>query len=140
MNQPKETVLVINGDIRTDVDFRSMLAFHREHSAQLTVAIHKHDIEVPYGVIESEGAFVRSITEKPTLNMFVNAGIYLLEPSVYRFIPRDKPCDMTDVIRRLVSEGLPVVSFPIREYWIDIGQHTDYLQAQEDFQGEAASS
>ena len=131
MEEPKETVLVINGDILTQVDFRAMRDYHQEHSADLTVAVQQYDLQVPYGIVECEGAAIQSISEKPVLKFFVNAGIYLLEPSVYSFIPHDERYDMTDLIQRLLSEGRSVVAFPIREYWSDIGQHSDYEQAQE---------
>lgn len=131
MGVPDETVLVINGDILTRVDFQAMLAFHGAQGADLTVGVRQYDMRVPFGVIECEGVTVRRLTEKPQLNFFVNAGIYLLEPSVYRFLPSGQPCDMTDLVQRLLDQGRPVVSFPIREYWLDIGQPADYEQAQE---------
>jgi dTDP-glucose pyrophosphorylase len=131
MEPPQETVLVINGDILTQVDFRAMLAYHHEHHADLTVAVQQHDLQVPYGIIECEGTFVRRLSEKPTLKFLVNAGIYLLEPTVYRFIPNGERYDMTDLIQRLLNEGCQVVAFPIREYWMDIGQHADYQQVKD---------
>ena len=66
------------------------------------------------------------------MSHLVNAGIYLLEPSVHRFIPAGERIDMTDLIERLLAEGLCVVSFPIVEYWLDIGRHADYERAQQD--------
>jgi len=128
---PNETTLVINGDILTQVDFRSMLIYHREHQAALTVAVRQYDLTVPYGVVECEGWMVRGLSEKPVLSFLVNAGIYLLEPAVYRFIPNGQRFDMTDLIHLLLHEGSPVVSFPVREYWLDIGHHADYEQAKE---------
>lgn len=132
MDRLQETLLVINGDILTQVDFRTMLKFHREHHADLTVAVRQYDLRVPYGVVECEGVSVRRLAEKPSLNFFVNAGIYLLEPSVHRYIPNGERFDMTDLIQRLLDAGRPVVSFPIWEYWLDIGKPADYKQAQED--------
>lgn len=131
MEQPASTMLVINGDILTGLDVRRILSFHREQHADLTVAVRQYDIQVPYGVVDCEGASVRKLTEKPVVNFYVNAGIYLLEPTVYRFIPEGEPFDMTDLIQRLLDAGCPVCSFPIREYWLDIGQHSDYEKAQE---------
>ena len=128
---PQETTLVINGDILTQVDFRAMLLYHREHQAELTVAVRHYEIKVPYGVIECDGPVVRGVSEKPVMGFFVNAGIYLLEPTVYRLIPTGRRFDMTDLIQRVLQEGRPVVSFPVREYWLDIGQREDYEQAQE---------
>ena len=135
IERPKETTLVINGDILTQVDFRAMLNFHREHHADLTVAVHRWDFQVPYGVVECDGATVRGLAEKPQLKFFVNAGIYLLEPVTYQHIPSGEPYDMTDLIARLLERSRPVVAFPIREYWIDIGEHADYQQAQQDMLG-----
>lgn len=132
MEAPGEPLLVINGDILTRVDFRAMLAYHRRHHADLTVAVRQYDLQVPYGVLECKGPHVRQLREKPSLRFLVNAGIYLLEPVVYHYIPSEKRFDMTDLIQRLLKDGRPVVSFPIVEYWLDIGQHADYAQAQED--------
>jgi dTDP-glucose pyrophosphorylase len=132
LKKPDAPLLVINGDILTQVNFRAMLDYHREHKADLTVAVRKYDLNVPYGVIENNGAFVRGLVEKPTHSFFVNAGIYLLEPSIHDLIPNGQRFDMTDLIQRLLDEQRPVASFPIVEYWLDIGQPADYDQAQED--------
>ena len=127
-----EPLLVINGDILTRIDFRAMLAFHQELDATMTVAVRKYDLNVPYGVTEVDGAYVRRIDEKPLLSFFVNAGIYLLEPEVQKYIPKNERFEMTDLIKRVIDAGKPVVSFPVLEYWLDIGQHGDFAQAQED--------
>ena len=132
MEPPKETLLVINGDILTKVDFRSMVTYHREHGGDLTVGVRHYEIKVPYGVIECEESMVCGVSEKPVLGFFVNAGIYLLEPIVHRFIPNGQPLDMPDLIRYLLNAGRQVVSFPVREYWMDIGQHADYQHVQEE--------
>src|SRR3989338_5207793 len=127
----KGPLLVVNGDILTEVNFRAMLAYHEEHQAVLTVAVHKYDIEVPYGVVESDGPFVRSLVEKPSKSFFVNAGIYFLEPAARRYIPVGQRFEMTDLIQRLLLEGQPVVNFPILESWLDIGRQAAYGRAQE---------
>ena len=129
-----DPLLVINGDILTAVDFRAMLDFHRQHGADLTMAVRQYDLRVPYGVVEADGWRVRAVREKPVLGFFVNAGIYLLEPTVARSVPNGQRLDMTDLIARLIADGRPVVSFPVVEYWLDIGQHADYEQAQRDVQ------
>jgi dTDP-glucose pyrophosphorylase/CBS domain-containing protein len=132
IEQTNEPFLVINGDILTRVDYRAMHAYHREHRADLTVAVRPFKMTVPYGVVESSGGNVTALREKPEVDFLVNAGIYLLEPSVYDFIVRAERCDMTDVIERLLQAGRTVSSFLIHEYWLDIGKHDDYLRAQED--------
>jgi NDP-sugar pyrophosphorylase family protein len=83
-------------------------------------------------VIDSDGVFTRGLTEKPQVNFFVNAGIYLIEPDAYQFIADRERLDMPDLIRRLIDANQVVVNFPVLEYWIDIGAPHDYLQAQED--------
>ena len=99
----------------------------------MTVAVCRYDVQVPYGVIECDGPLVRRVTEKPSFNLFVNAGIYLIEPSVHAYIPNGgERFDMTDLIQRLLDAGRPVATFPIREYWLDIGERADYERAQTD--------
>ena len=129
-----EPLLVINGDILTRVDFRAMLDFHREQQADMTVAVRQYEFYVPYGVVESDGVAITGISEKPVVRHFINAGIYLLNPEVCLFIPNDQTYDMPDLISRLVAEGRRVVSFPVREYWLDIGQVEDYQKALADIE------
>jgi NDP-sugar pyrophosphorylase family protein len=127
-----EPILVINGDIVTQVNFRAMLDFHRVHAADMTVAVRPFEIKVPYGVIAVSDVMVTGISEKPVIRSFVNAGIYLVNSDVRRVIANGERCDMTDIISRLLAAGRRVVSFPLREYWIDIGQADDYAQAVAD--------
>jgi NDP-sugar pyrophosphorylase family protein len=109
-----------------------MLNFHRKHNALLTVGVRKYDVEVPFGVVELDEVHINRIQEKPSFSFFINAGTYLLEPEVCDFIPPGRRFDMTELIQRLIEAGKVVVSFPITEYWLDIGRHEDYAQAQED--------
>jgi NDP-sugar pyrophosphorylase family protein len=132
ISKPNETVLVINGDILTQVDFRAMWIYHRENSADMTVAVRRYDVYVPYGVIECEDARVIKLNEKPEVHFLVNAGIYLLEPDVFDFIPNGHSFNMTELIQWLIDAKRCVVSFPIHEYWLDIGKHEDYDRAQTD--------
>ena len=132
LEESDEPLLVINGDILTRVDFRAMHNFHREHNADLTVAVRLYEMRVPYGVVDTDGVAVRGISEKPLLKQFINAGIYLLSPTVKRMIPNGQPYDIPDLIQLLLKEGRTVVSFPIREYWLDIGEAGQYDQAQAD--------
>jgi len=142
IEEAPEALLVINGDILTDTDFKAMLEFHQEHTASLTIAVRKYDFSVPYGVVEIDGEVgVQKLVEKPTFSVFVNAGIYLLAPEVRPFIPRDgKRLDMTDLIAILLERKQRVISFPLHEYWLDIGQPDHYVQAQEDIRKMRAHS
>ncbi len=133
MGAGTEPLLVINGDILTDVDIRAMLHFHREHHSDLTVGVRQYDIEVPFGVVETNGsAKVTAITEKPVLRHFINAGIYLVDPAVCRLVPQNRHFDMPDLIRGVIGSGGTVISFPVREYWLDIGQIEQYQKAAAD--------
>lgn len=134
IERPTEPLLVINGDILTDVDFRVLHCYHEKHQAMMTVAVRRYEVSVPYGVVECDGPNIRALREKPQLGFFVNAGIYLLEPEVYQYIPQNQHLHMTELIEALVSAGQTVVSYPVREYWLDIGQHADYQTAQADAQ------
>ena len=132
IEKPTHTSLVINGDILTQLDFRTMLSFHRDHDADMTVGVRKYEFQVPYGVAEMDGVKITDFTEKPEHLHFINAGIYLLEPRVFDYIPQDDHFHMTDLINRLIGEKRSVIGFPIREYWLDIGRLDDYQQAVED--------
>ncbi|HET6403738.1 MAG TPA: nucleotidyltransferase family protein [Candidatus Thermoplasmatota archaeon] len=132
--------LVINGDILTRVDFRAMLAFHEEQKADLTVGVRQYELQVPYGIIHSRGAVVERIEEKPRLSFFVNAGIYLLSPSAHAEITPGERLDMPDLIGRLIAKGRTVASFPVHEYWLDIGRLSDYEQAQRDVESWRSTS
>ena len=132
LEKSTETLLVINGDILTNINYTAMRQYHKTHHADLTVAVRQYEIDVPYGVIDCTGAKVIAVNEKPNYSFLVNAGIYLIEPKVLSAIPDDKQFDMTNLIEHLLNNNANVVSFPIREYWLDVGQIDDYDQAQED--------
>lgn len=128
--------LVMNGDILTSINYRSMWNYHRKQNAMLTVATRKYEVKVPYGVVNHNEMSVTGLVEKPTFGFFVNAGIYLLEPYALQQIPQDMESGtqfhMTDLIQRLIDQNRKVVTFPLHEYWLDIGQIDDYQQAQID--------
>ncbi len=130
MEASDEPLLVINGDIVTNVDLRAMLDFHREHRADMTVAVRQEAFTIPYGVVEMDGVELVGISEKPTDRHMINAGIYLLSAGVCRQVPVGRHYDMTDLIQDLIQKKLTIIGFPIQEYWIDIGQPEDYEKAQ----------
>jgi len=132
LRQFDATMLVINGDILTGAPFGAMLDFHRSYHADLTIGVRKYEVQVPFGVVECEDVHVKELEEKPSLSFFINAGTYLIEPSVCDFIPAGQRFDMTELINKLIEAGRIVVSFPIMEYWLDMGRHEDYAKAQQD--------
>ena len=135
LEETDKPLLVINGDILTKVDFRAMLEFHCEQKADMTVAVRSYEFHLQYGVVETEGAVITGITEKPVLRHFINAGIYLLNPQLCQYLPAGQKYDMPDLIQLVLSDGKRVVSFPVHEYWLDIGQAEDYQRAQADSAG-----
>ena len=132
MKKPTCPFVVINGDILTGLSFEMMHDFHRKNRAEITVGVRKYEVKVPFGIVECDDVRVTHLKEKPSLSFFVNAGIYLMEPSICDYIPEKQYFNMTDLIQELLNLGKPVASFPIMEYWLDVGQHADYRQAQED--------
>ena len=98
----------------------------------MTVAVRAQDFRVPYGVVETDGIDITTIVEKPVVRHFINAGIYLLNPEVCRYVPTGQSYDMPDLIGKLLADGRRVVSFPVHEYWRDIGQIEDYRRADDD--------
>jgi dTDP-glucose pyrophosphorylase/CBS domain-containing protein len=132
MKRADGPILVLNGDILTGVSLEEMLVFHRRYGAELTMGVRRYEVKVPFGVVECDDVRVTDLQEKPSLNFLINAGLYLLEPSAFDCIPEGQRFDMTDLIRTLLDAGRPVVSFPIIEYWLDVGRHEDYIRAQED--------
>jgi dTDP-glucose pyrophosphorylase len=129
---PEKAFLVLNGDVLTQANFRAMLDFHRLEANRITVAIKEEKVTVPYGVVQLDSTRVIGMKEKPNYQFFVNAGIYVLDPGVISQLERDQPCDMTDLIDRLLKGNERVGSFPVHEYWRDVGQHEDFRVAQDE--------
>ncbi len=132
---PDEPLLVVNGDLLTNVNLDQLMDYHGEHSAAATMGVREYDIEVPFGVVDIEGSQVIGIEEKPVHRFFVNAGIYVLDSSVLGLIPAQNQIDMPDLFKTIIDRGLRTAAFPIREYWLDIGHIGDYERANKDAPG-----
>jgi dTDP-glucose pyrophosphorylase len=128
-----EPFFVMNGDILTNIDFEKMLDFHHKSNAKATMCVRKYEIEVPYGVVNLNDEEITSITEKPIHNFFVNAGIYLLEPDCISLIPKNMFYDMPTLFEQLILNNEKTVSFPLKEYWLDIGRLEDLRKANLDY-------
>jgi len=125
--------LVMNGDLLTAVNFNKMIAYHRASESLATMCVRDYRVPIPFGVVELDGNRVSAIVEKPVKTYFVNAGIYVLEPEILSRVPRGQYLDMTTLLDRIMAEGGSVSSFPIHEYWLDIGRFDDLQQAQNEF-------
>jgi dTDP-glucose pyrophosphorylase len=131
---PDQPVIVMNGDILTSVNFRHLLDFHTSHNSGATVCVRPYDFQVPYGVVEVENQTVLEIIEKPVHQFFVNGGIYVLEPGVLKEIPHDQFFDMPELLDKLIAKQIQTTAFPLREYWLDVGQHEEFERAQSEFE------
>jgi len=130
---PKESIVVCNGDVMTKLNLKSLMEFHAEHKFAATIAVQKYGLQVPYGVIEHRGHEIIGITEKPTHEFYVNAGIYVLEPECLNYIPHNHFFDMPDLFVRLIGDGKHPAAFPVLEHWIDVGKVADLEQARKKY-------
>ncbi len=125
--------LVINADLLTNVSLSSLMHFHNEEGNTVTVGVRKYCLQVPYGVVELDGTRVERLSEKPAFDFYVNAGLYAVDPAAVALLPADQErFEMTDLIEATAASGKRVGGFPIREFWLDIGQLADYERANED--------
>ncbi len=131
--KPKETFIVMNGDILTKVNFHKLLEQHTEQKSEGTMCVREYDFQVPYGVVQVDEHQITRIEEKPVHRFFVNAGIYVLEPSSLELIPENVSFDMPELFKILLKKQRNATVFPIREYWMDVGQKEDFHKANGEF-------
>jgi len=130
----EDPFFVINGDLLTKVNFDQFLEFHYEKAAVATMGVRDYDFQIPYGVVNVKGHIFLGVEEKPIERFFVNAGIYLLNPSVLGVIEPERPLSMIELFELLSEKGENSVVFPIREFWMDIGRPSDYKKANKDYE------
>ncbi|ASK78111.1 alcohol dehydrogenase [Paraphotobacterium marinum] len=128
-----EPFFVMNGDLLTNINFQKLLDFHLEQKSIATVGVREYDFQVPYGVLKTKNGFVSKIEEKPVHSFFVSSGIYLLEPEILPLVPKDKFYDMPTLLTELINQSHRISSFPIHEYWLDIGRINEYHQANAEY-------
>jgi dTDP-glucose pyrophosphorylase len=129
----QQPFFVVNADVLTKCDFRTMWEFHRrQERAAMTVGVSTHEVNIPYGEFTLHGERVTRVEEKPRKEFPINAGIYLLDPSVIELIPTAECFDATDMIRALLDKGRVVAAYLIREYWLDVGSALALEQANRD--------
>jgi len=131
--QLTESFFVMNGDLLTNVNFEHFLNFHLENNSCATMAVREYEHQIPFGVVSQQEGRITSIVEKPKERYYVNAGIYVLNPEVLKHIPQDTFYDMPTLFCDLLEEGREPVSFPIHEYWLDIGQLHQLQQARDEY-------
>ena len=123
-----EPFFVMNGDLLTNLNFEKLLDFHQNHNSKATMCIREYNIESPYGEVQLSKENIIGINEKPSHKFFVNAGIYILDPKCLKLIPK-RFYDMPTLFKKIIDKKEKVISFPLGEYWLDIGRFNDYDRA-----------
>ncbi len=130
-----EPLIVLNGDVLTDINFADFYRYHCDHGAEITVAAFKRRVNIDLGVLETDqNNQIARYIEKPTYDFRVSMGIYAFSPSVLPFIPADTRLDFPDLVQTLLQRQHPVKIYPFDGLWLDIGRTEDYLNASEVFE------
>ena len=132
-----ETFLLVNGDVLTTLDFRTLIGVHQESGNALTIATHRRTVRTDYGVLRTDGAIgatdrVLGYDEKPELAYTVSMGVYVVEPAAIGRLRPGERCDFPDLVLALLASGAAVGSYLFDGYWLDIGREDDFRRAQAD--------
>lgn len=131
-------VLVMNGDILTDIDYRALLDRHAAGDAAATIATKVRHVQVSLGVLrfgdEGDPTRLTGYDEKPEIDFTASMGVYCFAPRALAYIEPGERLDFPDLILRLIAAGEVVRAWPSEDYWLDIGRHDDYETAQEEFE------
>lgn len=121
----KETFYVCNCDVLLENDLKNILLWHKGEKALITlIGCHK-EMVIPYGTLEIDGGYLKSINEKPAFDLIINTGVYIVEPEVLTFISPGERLDMNHLVEKVVQHG-KVTVYPICDGWFDIGQWKEY--------------
>ncbi len=131
--QLDEAFFVMNGDLLTNINFENMMEYHISNSSIATMGVREYDFQVPYGVVNVDGIIIKNIEEKPVHNFYVNGGVYILSNQVLKYIPKDTFYDMPTLFETLIKNKRKSISFPIHEYWLDIGRIEEFEKANSEF-------
>lgn len=127
-----ETILVMNSDLFTSINYEDFYLHFKEHNADMSVAAVPYSVSVPYGIFQLEGKReIKGIVEKPTYDYYANAGIYLIKRDLLDLVPTDTMFHSTDLLNAVIAAGKKVIRFPLNGTWIDIGNHQEYKRANE---------
>ena len=127
-----EPFVTMNGDLLTDLDFSRMYQKHLDDLSELTIATTTHNVTLPYGVIDMQDNNITGVKEKPTLRFLINAGIYILSPTVLDVIPEDGTFDMPDLIQSLIDQKRKVGTYFIDGEWQDLGTMENYNKVNQE--------
>ncbi len=122
-----EPFFVTNGDVITSIDYEKLLNYHKEHNSSATMCVRKSNYQIPYGVIEIDSENnILDLKEKPKYDFLINTGIYVLQPEVLKYVPRNEFFDLPSLFKLLNKEGRVNKSYEISDYWLDMGRPEDY--------------
>lgn len=121
-----DLLVVINGDLITDIDFKALTTYHLENKNDITITVSKHIYNLPYGLVNfDEKLSFKSLREKPDISNFILSGIYCLNKNICISVKKQK-IDMPEIINNAHKLKKKVGIFPIFEYWRDIGSPHDF--------------
>ena len=126
-----DTVLVMNSDLFTNINYEDFFLHFKQHDAEMSLAAVPYDISIPYGILDLDGYEIRGLIEKPKFNYYTNAGIYLIKRRALEEIPADTFFHATDFVEKLIDQKKKVIRYPLAGYWIDIGNPDEYYKACE---------
>lgn len=127
--------IVTNGDVITDIKYGDLIEYHNSHSSEATMAVRRHELKNPYGVIKTDGINIIKMEEKPKYSSYVNAGIYALQPSIFRYLKKGVSCDMPTLFENLKSKSKRTIVYPMHEVWFDVGNKSDIKIANNFIEG-----
>ena len=126
-----DTVLLMNSDVFSNIDYEDFFLHFQQHNAEMSVAAVPYNVSIPYGILDLDGRNIQGLLEKPKYNYYANAGIYLIKRSALSEIPEDTFFNATDLVEKLISENKRVIRYPLNGTWIDIGNPQEYQKAQD---------
>lgn len=133
-NIVEEPLILLNGDILTDLDFADMLESHENKGADATMCLREQETSLAYGVVEVTEGMVTGMVEKPTYRHLINTGMYVLSNSCIKSVKRGMRIELPTLLEQRIKAGCTVNSYHFYGKWIDIGQMNDYVRAQSTFQ------
>lgn len=134
--EPSEPIIVINGDVITDILYEDMLNFHLQNQATATMAVQAYETQIPYGVVKTKGIAIERFEEKPVQRFLINAGVYILEPTCLAMLKKNKVAFMTDFFDFLLQNGFSTIAFIIHEKWTDVGRHEEFIKLRRQIESE----
>jgi NDP-sugar pyrophosphorylase family protein len=133
MHLTEDTVLVMNGDLLTTLDFAPFVEGHVASGAAASLAVRSREVTIDFGVVHVDGVNVASFEEKPVITYDVSMGVYAFEQRVVELIPHGVKYDFPDLLGEVLERGWPVHAHRSTDFWLDIGRVDDYELAQQRF-------